>query len=84
MIRVFEENKQCWLKPRSGCCNVSTAEFVVVGRPFRDKLRPLSPPLRRELDSQLDSMLKAGVIRPCRSQWGSVPVFVQKKMVVGV
>ena len=32
-----------------------------------------------ELKKQFDSMLAAGVIRPSKSPWGAIPVFVKKK-----
>ena len=79
MLDVFAKYSKCWLRPQGGKVRVSTGEFEVVGRPFKDKLRPLTPAMREELDSQVTSMLKAGVLRPSKSSWGSVPVFVQKK-----
>jgi len=35
--------------------------------------------LKNELDRQIDSMIKAGIIEPSKSAWGSAPVFVKKK-----
>lgn len=78
VLSLFEKHSACWLKPKSGQIR-TPARFEVIGRPYKEKLRPLSPALRKELQDQIESMLKAGVIRPCRSPWGSVPVFVKKK-----
>ena len=73
------EYKECWLRPRSGQFNGFKGSFEVSGPPFKDKLRPLTPPMKEELDSQLNDMLKHKVIRPSKSPWGAFPVFAQKK-----
>eukprot|EP01071_Lankesteria_metandrocarpae_P012111 Lankesteria_metandrocarpae@DN5493_c2_g1_i2.p1 len=79
VLALFSKWVKAWLRPQGGQVNVSTAQFQVVGRPFKDKLRPLSPAMREELKKQVTSMLKSGIIRPSKSEWGSVPVFVRKK-----
>eukprot|EP01071_Lankesteria_metandrocarpae_P013289 Lankesteria_metandrocarpae@DN6986_c0_g1_i1.p1 len=78
VLNIFTKWSQAWLKPRSGQCKAIIADFIVSGRPCRDKLRPLSAKLKEELNKQLDSMLAAGVIQTSKSEWGSVPVFVKK------
>ena len=79
ILDIFRKWSKCWLRPASGQIKAK-AKFTVTGRAVRDKLRPLTPAMREELTLQVDSMLKAGVIRKSeRSSWGSVPVFVQKK-----
>ena len=55
------------------------AKFIVKGPPIKQKIRMLPEALRKELDSQLEAMLAAGVIRPSKSPLGSAPVFVKKK-----
>eukprot|EP01071_Lankesteria_metandrocarpae_P012034 Lankesteria_metandrocarpae@DN5486_c0_g2_i3.p1 len=79
VLTLFRRWSVAWLRPQAGKLKVSTAEFEIVGRPFKDKLRPLTPAMREELEAQVLSMLKAGVLRPSKSAWGSVPVFVKKK-----
>jgi len=76
---LFERYQGCWLRPRSGRVNVLKARFTVQGPPIKQKLRALTDPLKQELETQISAMLKAGVIRPSKSPWGSVPVFVRKK-----
>ena len=79
MWNIFDKHRSCWLRPRSGRVNVMKARFRVEGPPIKQKIRPLPEVLRLELERQLESMLKAGVIRPSKSPWGSAPVFVKKK-----
>ena len=79
MWRLFKKYKACWLRPRGGKVNVMKASFVVEGRPIKQKLRYISPELQAELDKQINEMLDKKVIRPSKSPWGSVPVFVKKK-----
>ena len=76
---LFLKYKECWLKPAAGKFKLSEGSFVPCGNPVKMKLRRLTPEQEAEMDRQLDSMLKAGVIRPSRSPWGSVPLFVPKK-----
>ena len=46
--------------------------------PYRGKLRPLNPRLYKSLQDQLHQWLKAGVIEPTTSEWGSVLLCVTK------
>lgn len=78
IMDLFFKYQKCWLRPRSGQVKVE-AEFEVSGRPFKDKIRPLTRPMIDELNTQLDSLLANNVIRPSKSPWGSVPVFSKKK-----
>ena len=48
-------------------------------KPIRQKLRPLNPEMSRDLKTQLDSWLAAGVVQPSRSAWASPLVPVRKK-----
>ena len=47
--------------------------------PIRQKLRPLNPDMSKDLKTQLDSWLAAGVVQPSRSAWASPLVPVRKK-----
>ena len=79
MWGLFKKYKGCWLRPRGGEVKIMKASFVVEGKPIKQKLRYMTPELQKELDKQLDEMLAKGIIRPSKSPWGSVPVFVKKK-----
>jgi hypothetical protein len=70
--------KECWLHPRSGRIRKLKAKFEVEGPPIKGKYRRLPESMKEELEKQLDEMLKEGVLRPSKSAWGSVPVFVKK------
>lgn len=72
-------HQQCWLRPRSGQVTCWKASFTVRGPPIKHRLRRLDPEQRKELETQLESMLEKGVIRPSKSPWGASPVFVKKK-----
>ena len=77
--RVFEKYEKCWLRPVTGEVAGHQAYFEVEGDPVKSKLRHLTPELKKELDTHVDAMLKANVIRPSKSAWSSAPVFVKKK-----
>ena len=55
------------------------AHFTVEGNPLKQPIRPLSPELRLELQTQLRDLLNRKIIRPSKSPWGCAPVFVKKK-----
>eukprot|EP00914_Ancora_sagittata_P023135 GHVO01045847.1.p1 GENE.GHVO01045847.1~~GHVO01045847.1.p1 ORF type:complete len:252 (-),score=22.01 GHVO01045847.1:446-1201(-) len=74
---TLRKHQDCWKKPRVARFKYP-ASFKVIGKPVKDRLRPLTEPLRRELDKHIDSMLTSGVIRPSKSPWGSCPVFAKK------
>ena len=75
---LFVRNKDCWLRPGVGRVNYK-ANFVVQGKPVKHKLRYVAPELKQELEKQLDSQLKKGVIRPSKSPYGARPIFLKKK-----
>eukprot|EP00923_Selenidium_pygospionis_P017423 GHVN01030668.1.p1 GENE.GHVN01030668.1~~GHVN01030668.1.p1 ORF type:complete len:221 (+),score=18.86 GHVN01030668.1:1386-2048(+) len=79
MWDLFKDQRESWVRPRPGQCQVAAAWFKVEGRPVKVRVRPMTPVPREELDVQLAKMLKHGVIRPSKSPWGSPPVFVRKK-----
>ena len=76
---IFYQHEAVWLRPRPGGAQGAEASFIVQGPPIREKLRHLTNELQAELDKQLDSLLESQVIRPSKSAWASVPVFVPKK-----
>eukprot|EP00921_Rhytidocystis_pertsovi_P024364 GHVQ01039171.1.p1 GENE.GHVQ01039171.1~~GHVQ01039171.1.p1 ORF type:complete len:1497 (+),score=174.64 GHVQ01039171.1:92-4492(+) len=79
VVKVFMKYKRVWLRPKAGGAKVPPVEVRGVnGSPVRMKLRPLPPAMREEVDRQLESMLKAGVIRPSRSPWAAAIVMVPK------
>jgi transposase InsO family protein len=79
VMGIFLRYKETWLRPKVGGATKAVAQFVVEGRPVKEKLRMLTPELKEELETQLDAMLRAHVIQPSKSPWGSVPVFTKKK-----
>ena len=58
---------------------LTEAKFTVKGSPVVCKQRALSAEMLVEFEKQIEDMLVKGVIRPSKSEWGTVPVFVQKK-----
>ena len=46
---------------------------------FRCRQYPFSPALMRQLNVELDNMLKDGIISPCSSPWSSPVLMVKKK-----
>eukprot|EP01069_Polyplicarium_translucidae_P007953 Polyplicarium_translucidae@DN3172_c0_g1_i2.p1 len=76
---IFRKHTACWLRPRSAQFRGPPACFRVTGRPVRDRMRPLLEPLKVEEAKHVEEMLRHGVVRPSKSPWGSVPVFVKKK-----
>lgn len=77
--KLFVEFRDCWLRPASGQFSGFKGSFQVHGPPHRAKLRPLTPPMKAEMDQQLDDLLKHQLIRPSKSPWAAFPVFAQKK-----
>lgn len=47
--------------------------------PIKQRYYPLSPARQRQLEAELDEMLKLGVVRPSRSPWSNPVVIVTKK-----
>ena len=48
-------------------------------KPVKQKVRPLPPPLKKDLKGQLDEWLRDCVIEPADSPWASPLVPVKKK-----
>lgn len=73
MKNLFLKYKKVWMKPKMAGCNKYTAEYKVVGEPVKMKMRLMQPHLLKELNKQLDNMLKNGVISKAKSPWGGLP-----------
>lgn len=69
------EFKSIWVCPRAAQYNTNTAAYKVEGELVKMKLRSLAPELLKELDTQLDQLLAAGVIFCSNFKWGGVPIF---------
>eukprot|EP00921_Rhytidocystis_pertsovi_P024543 GHVQ01039424.1.p2 GENE.GHVQ01039424.1~~GHVQ01039424.1.p2 ORF type:complete len:102 (-),score=1.02 GHVQ01039424.1:18-323(-) len=68
--RVFSKHKAAWLRPRGGRCTATVASLHVRNsRPHKAKLRHLNSVLRNEEKSQVESLLKNGMIRRSTSPW---------------
>jgi len=52
-------------------------------KPIRQTVRPLHPPLRKNLLLQLEDWIKDQVIEPSNSPWASSLIPVTKKVVCG-
>ena len=65
-----------------GCCNMYEAEIKLKegATPVWTPSRPVPYKLQPEMDRQIESMLRSGVIEPCKvqSDWNS-PIFLVKK-----
>ena len=48
-------------------------------KPFKSRVRPLNPQMKKALKDQVDKWMAEGIIRPSRSPWGSPVVLVLKK-----
>lgn len=54
-------------------------KIVTTGPPIKQRYYPLSPARQKQLEAEVDEMLKLGVIRPSRSPWSSPVLIVTKK-----
>lgn len=75
---IFEEYADVWKEPQGGQMRTEAA-FRATGAPVRMKQRALSEDMVAEFEKQIKDMLKKSVIRPSKSPWAAVPVFVRKK-----
>eukprot|EP00915_Cephaloidophora_sp_WS-2016_P008969 GHVH01012671.1.p1 GENE.GHVH01012671.1~~GHVH01012671.1.p1 ORF type:complete len:997 (+),score=99.29 GHVH01012671.1:565-3555(+) len=75
---LFNEFGDVWREPRSGQM-LTEASFTVKGPPVVARQRERSAEMELEFEKQIKDMLAKGVIRHSKSDWGTVPVFVQKK-----
>jgi hypothetical protein len=48
------------------------------GKPFKMKIKPISPTMLKEQKKQIENMLKHGVIKPSNSDWAMTPCFAPK------
>ena len=76
---VFLKHKKCWARPASGHLSALKAGFEVRGQPIKQRMRYMPEEHKQLLETHLKEMLEKKVIRPSRSEWGFVPVFVRKK-----
>lgn len=52
---------------------------TVTGEPIKQRYYPLSPIMRKQVNAELDQMLKYDIIEPLKSPWSSPIVMVSKK-----
>lgn len=62
-----------------GLTHLVKHKINTTGPPIKQRYYPLSPARQRQLDAEVDEMLKLGVIRPSRSPWSNPVLIVTKK-----
>ena len=63
-----------------GCTSAIKHEICIKNsEPFKERFRPIPPPLLEEVRASLQDMLEAGVIHPSQSPWCNAVVLVRKK-----
>ena len=77
VLDIFLENRSCWESPQIGKASVQVT-LTPIGKPVRQRLRPVNEVKKAALDSILTKLLEKGVIRESDSQWGSNVVLVPK------
>lgn len=76
--KLLVKHRDAWFRPQVGKVRYQ-ASFRVDGKPQKAKLRRMDKRCEEELKRQVEEQLKAGVIRPSKSDWASLPHFVVKK-----
>ncbi len=76
-IKLFDSYGDVWREPKCGKMK-GEAHFKVTGRPVVSKQREITPEMTIEFEKQITDMLRKGVIRPSKSDYATVPVFVRK------
>lgn len=77
VVKKFESIS--YEKKGLGLTHLVQHKIHTTGPPIKQRYFPLSPARQRQLDAEVDEMLKLGVIRPSRSPWSSPVLIVQKK-----
>ncbi|CAH0556831.1 unnamed protein product [Brassicogethes aeneus] len=54
-------------------------ELLSGSKPIKQRYYQVSPPKQQIIDEEIDKMLKAGIIEPCKSPWSSPVCLVRKK-----
>lgn len=62
-----------------GLTHLVKHKINTTGPPIKQRYYPLSPARQKQLELEVDEMLKLGVIRPSRSPWSSPVLIVTKK-----
>lgn len=61
------------------CTNVLEHEIVVNSAPIKQRYYPVSPILQKNIDVELDDMLRRGIVERSNSPWASPILLVKKK-----
>lgn len=62
-----------------GLTHLVQHRIETTGNPIKQRYYPLSPARQKQLEAELDEMLKLGVVRPSRSPWSNPVIIVSKK-----
>lgn len=62
-----------------GLTHLVKHKIITTGPPIKQRYYPLSPARQKQLETEVDEMLRLGVIRPSRSPWPSPVLIVTKK-----
>lgn len=62
-----------------GCTNKAEHIIVTESQPIKQRYYPVNPVMQKQIDLELDQMLKDDIIEPSNSGWASPIVMVKKK-----
>lgn len=62
-----------------GCTNLIEYEIKVTGSPIKQRYYPLSPAMQKIVNTELDEMLRLGVVQKSTSAWSSPILMVPKR-----
>lgn len=75
---VIERNRNI-MGESLGCTNRSEHVIITESPPIKQRYYPVNPVMQRQIDLELDQMLKDGIVEPSNSGWASPIVLVKKK-----
>lgn len=62
-----------------GCTNLVELEIRTKSSPIKQRYYPISPALQKEVNVELETMLRDGIVEPSNSPWSSPIVMIKKK-----
>lgn len=61
------------------CTNLVELEIKTKSSPIKQRYYPISPALQKEVNVELETMLRDGIVEPSNSPWSSPIVMIKKK-----